>query len=171
MNNKVENLFNALREDEESVFYAADQISKKLINKARKSYYPKDKVFVNIFNENKEFKQQGNYSNNIPLPTPFTPQKKNVDRSTLHSFKGLYEALQADIADIRFLAKSAVDPHYGLLFVDLFTNMTYTYPMKRRKQLAAKIAEFYEDIKPQRRGSQKMRLQTDLNFNKTLLKN
>ena len=55
-NNKVENLFNDLREDEESVFYAADQISKNLINKARKSYYLKDKVFVNIINENKEFK-------------------------------------------------------------------------------------------------------------------
>ena len=160
---KVENLFNALRKDEESVFYAADQITRNLINRAKKSYYPKDNVFVNIYNENKNLKQEVS-SSNLFLTTPFIPQKANVDRSTLYSFKGPFEALQADIADIRFLAKSAVDPQYCLLFVDLFTNMTYTYPMKKRKQLANKIAEFYEDIESQRNQSQKMRLQTDLEF-------
>ena len=36
--------------------------------------------------------------------------------------------------------------------------------MKKRKQLANKIAEFYEDIESQRNQSQKMRLQTDLEF-------
>ena len=40
----------------------------------------------------------------------------------------------------------------------------YIYPMKKRKQLANKIAEFYEDIESQRSESQKMRLQTDLEF-------
>ena len=44
---KVENLFNAPRENEESIFYAADQITKNLINNAKKSHYPKDNVFVN----------------------------------------------------------------------------------------------------------------------------
>ena len=34
--NQVENLFNTLREDENSVFYVSDQITKSLINKAKK---------------------------------------------------------------------------------------------------------------------------------------
>ena len=36
-NNQVLNLFNALREDENSVFYVTDQITESLINKAKKS--------------------------------------------------------------------------------------------------------------------------------------
>ena len=170
MSNKVENLFRDLREDQENIFYAADQISKNLISRARRSYYPKDKVLVNLYNENKNEFSSSTSSSTIPLTTPFFAQKRNVDRSTLYSFKGPFEMLQADIADIRFLAKSAVDPHYCLLIVDLFTNMTYTYPMKKRKQLANKIAEFYEDIKSQRRGDQKIRLQTDLEFQQNFIK-
>ena len=168
---KVENLFNALREDEESVFYAADQITKNLINRAKKSHYPRDNVFVNIYNEDKNLKQEVVSSSCLPLTTPFILRKGNVDRSTLYSFKGPFEALQADIADIRFLAKPAVNPHYCLLFVDLFTNMTHTYPMKKRKQLANKTAEFYEDIESQHSNqSQKMRLQTDLEFQQNTIK-
>ena len=132
---KIENLFNALREDEESVFYAADQLTRNLLTKARKSHYAKDKVFVNIYNENKQ--QESYSSSSIPLTTPFIPQKSNIECSTLYSFKGPFEALQADIADTRFLAKSAVDPLYYLLVVDLFTNYTYTYPMKKRSQFAS----------------------------------
>ena len=173
---KIENLFNALREDEESVFYAADQITKNLINKAKKSFYPKDKIFVNLFNDNRQQTNEENKQkvviNSVPLTTPFFPQKKNVERSTLYSFKAPFEALQADITDIRFLAKSAVDPCYCLLVADLFTNMTYTYPMKKRKQLASKISQFYEDIKSQRQlqPNTKMRLQTDLEFQQNTIK-
>ena len=48
---KVKNLFNALTNDQKSIFYASDRITKGLIKKARTSSYPKDKVFVKIFNE------------------------------------------------------------------------------------------------------------------------
>ena len=68
----------------------------------------------------------------------------------------------ANIADIPFLGKSAVDPKYCLLFVDLFTSMIYTYPMKNRKILAKKIAQFYQDIAKKQSGQ--MRLQTDQEF-------
>ena len=61
----------------------------------------------------------------------FVEQRKNIDISILYSFKGLLELLQADIAGIRFLEKSAVDPKYCLLFVDLFTSKIHTYPMKK----------------------------------------
>ena len=54
-----------------------------------------------------------------------------MNRSTLYSFKGPFEVLQADIADNRFLGKLAVDPKFCLLFVDLFTFMIYTHPIKK----------------------------------------
>ena len=94
-----------------------------MINRTRKSLYPKDKVFVNIYKSFNE--KETSLTERLPITTPFVPQRKDVDRSTLYSFQGPFEALQADIADIQFLAKSAVDPKYCLLFVDLFTSMIY----------------------------------------------
>ena len=85
-----------------------------------------------------------------------------MDRSTLFSISKPFELVHGDIADIRFLAKSAVDPKYCLLLVDLFTSKVYIYPMKNRSLLAKKLKLFYEDIKDKRTGV--MRLQTDLEF-------
>ena len=42
----------------------------------------------------------------------------------------------ANIADIQFFSKSAVDPKYYVLHVNLLTSKTYTYPMKSRHLLA-----------------------------------
>ena len=66
------------------------------------------------------------------------------------------------------MAKSAVDPKYCLLVVDLFTSKVYVYPMKNRTLLAKKLEIFYNDIKSKRSG--KMRLQTDLEFNQNKIK-
>ena len=116
------------------------------------------KVFVNLYNEleDKNFYQ----NNNLPLVTPFINKRSNIDHSTLYSIGKPFELLHADIADLRFLAKSAVDPKYCLLIVDLFTSKIYVYPMKNRSLLAKKLAIFYEDIQSKR--TEKMRLQTDL---------
>ena len=65
---------------------------------------------------------------------------------TLYSFSRTFEALQADIAYIDFLARSAVDPKFCLLFADLFTSQIYTYPMKKIYILAKKVKLFYKDI-------------------------
>ena len=54
--------------------------------------------------------------------------------------------LHADIADIRFLAKSAVDPKYCLLLTDLFTSKIYIYLMKNRSLLAKNLGLFYNDL-------------------------
>ena len=118
------NLFKSLKVDEKSVFYAVNWISKTLINKARNSNYAKDKVFVNIYRNLKD--KDIDIKSSLPLTTPFTEQKNVADRSTLYSFKAPFEALQVDIADIRFLARSAADPHYCLVIIDLFSNMIYT---------------------------------------------
>ena len=157
---KTKNLCNALVEDQKSIFYATDRITNNLLNKASVSIYLKDKAFVSIY------KKLGNKkiltSEKTPITTPFVEKKQYVNHSTLCSFKGPFEALQADIADIRFLGKSAADPKYCLLFVNLFTSMIYTYSMKTRNLLPRKMALFYNDIKNKRSG--KMRLQTDQEF-------
>ena len=86
--------------------------------------YKKYTVFVNIYNdlENKKFLPE-----KLPLNTPFVQKKKeNIILLTLYSFDIPFQALQADIAYISFLARLAVDPKFCLLFVDLFTSKIYT---------------------------------------------
>ena len=84
--------------------------------------------------EDKDFFKKENET--MPLVTPFVDEKTNIDHSTLYSFHKPFEMLHADIPDIRFLVKSAVDPKYCLLLVDLFTSKIYVYPMKNRSLLA-----------------------------------
>ena len=141
-------------------------MSRTLLNKAKKSTYAKDNVFVNLYNqlEDKNFYQ----NNNLPLATPFVNKRSNIDRSTLYSISKPFESINADITDLRFLAKSAVDPKYCLLVVDLFSSKIYVYPMKSRSLLAKKLKLFYNDIKKKRTA--KMRLQTDLEFNQNQIK-
>ena len=159
-NNIIQNLLRNLQKDSKSIFYAIENLSRTILNKARKSTYDKDKVFVNLYNqlEDKNIYQ----NNNLPLVTPFVNKKSDTDHSTLYSIRKRFELLHADIADLRQLAKLTVDPKYCLLMVDLFTSKIYVYPMKERSILAKKLRLFYEDIKKKRTG--KMRLQTDLEF-------
>ena len=165
-NNRIQNLFRNLQKDPRSIFYSVGNLSRSILNKARKSTYDKDKVFVNLYNqlEDKNFYQ----NNNLPLVMPFVNKRSNIDHSTLYSISKPFELLHADIADIRFLAKSAVDPKYCLLIVDLFSSKIYVYPMKNRSLLAKKLKLFYEDIKQKRTG--RMRLQTDLEFKQNQIK-
>ena len=164
--NRIQNLFRNLQKDPKSIFYAIESLSRTILNKARKSAYDKDKIFVNLYDqlEDKNFYQ----NNNLPLVTPFVNKKSNIDHSTLYSISKPFELLHADIADLRFLAKSPVDPKYCLLVVDLFTSKIYVYPMRNRSLLAKKLKLFYEDIMQKRTG--RMRLQTDLEFKQNQIK-
>ena len=128
---KARNFYNSLTNDQKSIFHPTDRITNGLIKKAKTSLYPEDKVFVKIFSEVKNIK---NLNEKTPLNTPFVEKKQDVDRSTLYSFDGPFEALQEDITDIRFSDKSAVDPKYCLLFVDLFTSMIYTKELDIRME-------------------------------------
>ena len=121
MNIRIDNLFNTLQENPKSIFYLVGNISKALLNKASKSVFEKDKVFVNLYDqlENKSFRRSK--QDILPVTTPFYDFKSNVDHSTLHSVGKPFELFHADIADTRFLAKSVVDPKYCLLLVDLFS--------------------------------------------------
>ena len=161
---RANNLFNTLQKNQKSIFYlAGNATSITLFNKTAKSAFEKDKKFVNLYDqlENKKNVKKSN-QDFLPITTPFYDFKSNVDHSTLYSIGKPFELLHADIADTRFLAKSAVDPKYCLLLVDLFTSKVYIYPMKSRNLLARKLKLFYEDVKNKRTG--RMRLQTDLEF-------
>ena len=133
-NNRIQNLFRNLQKDPESIFYSIENLNRTILNKARKSTYDKDKVFVNLYNqlEDKNFYR----NDNLPLVTPFVNKRRNIDHWTLYSISKSFELLHADIADLRFLAKSAVDSKYCLLIVDLFTSKIYVDPMKNRSLLA-----------------------------------
>ena len=163
---KASNLLRHLIKNEQSVFYAVHKINQNVINKAKKSNYLKDRVFVSIYIKLKD--KNLNFFKS-PVITPFVEQKANIDRSTLYSFKAPFELFHADIADIRFLAKSAVDPHYCLVLIDLFSNKIYTYPMKKRLFLADKLAKFYKDTYHKRKNKV-LRLQTDLEFKQNKIK-
>ena len=159
--NRIKNLFRNLQKDPKSIFYTIENMSRATLNKARKSAYDKDKVFVNLYDqlEDKNFYQN---NNNLHLVTPFVNKRSNIDHSTLYSISKPFELLHADVADLRVLAKSADDLKYCLLVVDLFTSKIYVYPMKNRSLLAKTLKLFYEDIKQERTG--RMRLKTDLEF-------
>ena len=104
----------------------------------------------------------------MPLVTPFINKRSNIDHSTLYSVSKPFELLHADITDLRFLARSAVDPKYCLLIVDLFTSKIYVHPMKNRSLLAKKLRLFYEEINQKRTG--RLLLQTDLEFKQNQIK-
>ena len=109
---RANNLFNALQKNPKSIFYLAGHAnSRTLFNKAAKSAFEKDKVFVNLYNqlENKKKIKKPN-QDSLPITMPFYDFKSNVDHSTLYNIGKPFELLHADIAGTRFLAKSAVDP-------------------------------------------------------------
>ena len=136
---KDKTLYRALINDQKSNFCARDRVKRDFMKKSRKSLYPRDRVFVKIYNEiyNND-KKTIIIHEKPPLNTPFDEKCEDIDRSTLHSFRGPFKVLQVDIADIQFMSKPTADPKYCLLFVDLFTSIIYTYKMKRRSLLPGK---------------------------------
>ena len=96
----------------------------------------------------------------------FLEQKKDIGRSSaLYSIGGPFELVHADVANIRgFFSKSAVNPSYCLLCVDLFSSKVYVYPMKKMYFLVKNLEFFFEEIEPKRNINEQMRLKTDLEF-------
>ena len=90
-------------------------------------------------------------------------KKDDIDSSTLYSFNGLFQLLHADVGNLEFFEKSATDPKYCLLFVDLFTSKVYVYPIKLRKSILNQMENFYKDVENKIKGW-KMRLPTDQEF-------
>ena len=125
--------------------------------------HEKDKKFFNSLSllENKDDFDKDKVS--LPIKATYVEKGDDIGRSTLYSFTGPFELLYADIANLEFLRKSAADPKYCLVIVDLFTPKTYSYPMKNRKLIAMKLEKFYKDVENKRKNK-KTSLQTDLEF-------
>ena len=133
---QVKNLFKELINDQNSVSYSSDKITKTLLNKGRRSLYEKDKVFYKIFNsiEDKDVIYDFNDEKpRLPFYTPFVEQKKDIDRfSSLYSINGPLQLFHADVAYLQFFSKSAVDPKYALICVSLFSSKVYVYLMRKK---------------------------------------
>ena len=112
----------------------------------------KAKEFVNSFNllENREdlFKQKDGYS--IPIKAEFI-QKGDGIEAMVFSIQVPFDLLHADIGDLYFLGKSAADPKYCLLLVDLFTSKIYVFGMKNRSLIPLKLETFYKDVAAKRK--------------------
>ena len=75
---QVKNLYKWLITDENSVFYVADQINKKSINRTKTSLYDKGKVFVKLYKESENIEEiyfDENDQPNLLLTTPFVHKK------------------------------------------------------------------------------------------------
>ena len=112
---------------------------------------------MKLKDRNDVFKEKNVY---IHTKTVFVEQKSEIDRSNLYSFDGSFQLLHADVANLEFLGKSAVDPKYCLLFVDLFTSKVYRYLMTSRRFILNKMRDFYEEVAGERKNVH-MRLQID----------
>ena len=167
---QLKNLYKKLIENENSVLFAVDQINTRLLNRLKKSSYDKDQVFYKLFkkleNEEKDIIEP-----QIPFYTPFIEQRKDIDRSSaLYTVNGPLQFFHADLAYLQFFAKSAVDPKYALLCVDLFTSKVYVYTLRSKNNLFKKVEEFYKEIDIKRVKNEKMRLQVDLEFQQNKIK-
>ena len=113
--------------------------------------YEKDHVFSKLYEEleDKKFYQK---SDKLPLVTPFVDKKTDIDRSTLYSISKPFEKIHADIVDLRFLEKSATDPKYCLLIVNLFTSKIYVYTMKKDTYLQKNQTYFIMILKTKELG-------------------
>ena len=170
---QLKNLYLKLVQNENSVLFAADQINTRLLNRLKKSSYDKDQVFYKLFKklENEEEKEDI-IESQIPFYTPFIEQRKDIDRSSaLYTVNGPLQFFHADLAYLQFFAKSAVDPKYALLCVDLFTQKVYVYTLRTKNNLVKKLEEFYKEIDIKRVKNEKMRLQVDLEFQQNKIKN
>ena len=171
---QVKNLFEKLINDQNSVFYPSDKITRTLLNNGRKSSYEKDKVFYKIFNLIEDKDIIYNFDTDKPkllFYTRFVEQKKDIDRSSsLYTINRPMQFFHADLAYLQFFAKSAVNPEYALVCVDLFSLKIYVYTMRKKSNLVQKMELFYKEIEQKRNQKEKMRLQVDLEFQQNEIK-
>ena len=168
---QLRNLYKKLTDNENSVLFAADRLNARLLSKLSKSSYDKDQVFYKLFKRLESEPVAESDNEEVPFYTPFVEQRKDIDRSSaLYTVDGPLQFFHADLAYLQFFAKSAVDPKYALLCVDLFSSKVYVYTMKTKNNLPKKMKEFYQEIDVKRVKNEKMRLQVDLEFQQNKIK-
>ena len=143
----------------------------RLLNKIKKSSYDKDQVFYKLFKKLESKEEDVIEESKLPFYNPFVEQRKDIDRSSaLYTVNGPLQFFHADLAYLQFFRKSAVDPKYALVCVDLFTSKVYVYTLRAKNNLPKNIEEFYKEIDFKRIKNEKMRLQVDLGFQQNKIK-
>ena len=125
------------------MFLSEDKINNKLLKKFKKLPYVRDKQLLKLINLLENDIDQIN-DNEIPMRVNYV-QKKELDRSTLYIFNGLFQPLHADVSNLEFLGKFISIPNYALLIVDSYSSKVYVYLMLSRKQILKKLEQFYVD--------------------------
>ena len=77
-------------------------------------------------------------------------KKQEEEISKKYDF--FFQMLNADFGNLEFWGKSATNPAYCLLFVNLFTSKVYVYLMKSRKSIANKIKIFYKEAEGEKKA-------------------
>ena len=168
---QLKNLYKKLLENEKSVLFAVDKLNERLLIRLKKSSYDKDQVFYKLFKQLEDNLEEEEEEQQIPFYSPFVEQRKDIDRSSaLYSINGPLQFFHADLAYLHFFAKSAVDPKYALVCVDLFTSKVYIYTLRTKNNLFKKMEEFYNEIDDKRIKNEIMRLQVDLEFQQNKIK-
>ena len=80
---QTRNLFKKMINDQNSVLYSADKISRMPLNRSKKSAYEKDRVFCKIYKslEDKDVIYDSEKTR-IPFYTQFVEQKKDINCSS-----------------------------------------------------------------------------------------
>ena len=79
---RANNLFNALQKNPKSIFYLTGNATRKtLLNKAAKSAFEKDKLFVNLYNQKIKKK----------LKNPIKIEKRSLDLNDSEYFQEIYD--------------------------------------------------------------------------------
>ena len=132
------------------MLFSEEKLNLKLFKKLKKSRNVNNKKLLKLINEAENSIEEFNKNQNkIPIRLD-NAEKREIDRSTLYCFNSPFQLMHADIANLKFLGKSATVPKYALLIVDLFLSKVYVYPMQLQKQLLKYLNIFYVEIKNKR---------------------
>ena len=130
-----------MQTDAKSVLFTKENVNDKLFKNIKKSKYEKDIEFVKLFDRNVNFLEDEKIT--IPIKTKFVEKKVIlIDQLSL----ALMVLFSCYMLNLKFLGKSACDPKYSLLFVNLFTSKVYVYPMESRKHILNKMYFFYKEV-------------------------
>ena len=120
--NEAKVVFEKLKTDVISVLLTKEKINNNIFKRLKKSLYDEDKKLANFILTLENVDDLNRIeSKTLPIRLDYV-KKQEIDRSTLYSIDGSFQLLHVDIADLRFLGKSATHPKYCLVTVDIYSS-------------------------------------------------
>ena len=95
---KAKNLFKNLKTDPNSVLFSEEKIDNRLLKKAKKLKYDKDSLLLKQIGSVEQF----NNEEKVPTRLDYVG-KREIDRSTLYGFDGLFQLIHADVGNLESL--------------------------------------------------------------------